>query len=250
MAGHSKFKNIMHRKGKQDAQRANQFNKLSREITVAARSGSPDPASNPRLRTAIQAARAINMTRDRIERAIKAALPGSADGADYQEIRYEGYGPGGVALIVEGLTDNRNRTASDVRAAFSKNGGSLGETHSVSFLFQRCGLIQYPASVASADAMLDAAIEAGAENIDSSADAHDITTGVDDLAAVREALEKKFGAPQAARLTWKPLTLIPVSGEAAENLLDLLEALEAHDDIQNVLGNFDIAEEVLKKMAS
>lgn len=248
MAGHSQFKNIMHRKGKQDAQKAKQFNKIAREITVAAKSGLPDPAANPRLRAAVMAARALNMPRERIERAIKAAS-GPADGANFEEIRYEGYGPGGVALIVECLTDNRNRTAPELRTAFSKNGGGLGETNSVSFMFQRCGLIQYPASVANADAMLEAVIEAGGDNVESSDELHDITTGTDDLAAVREALEAKFGAPQTARLTWKPLNLVAISGEPAENLLKLLDVLEENDDVQNVIGNFDIAEEVLQKMA-
>lgn len=250
MAGHSQFKNIMHRKGKQDAQKAKQFNKIAREITVACKNGLPDPAANPRLRAAMTAARAVNMPRDRIERAIKAAQPGADGSANYEEMRYEGYGPGGVALIVEGLTDNRNRTASEVRTAFSKNGGTLGETNSVSFMFTRIGLIQYPAAIASADAMLEAVIEAGGDNVESNEDTHDITTGTDDLAAVREALEARFGAPSTARLTWKPQTLIPIAGEAAESLIKLLDTLEENDDVQNVIGNYDIAEETLQNLAS
>jgi YebC/PmpR family DNA-binding regulatory protein len=249
MAGHSQFKNIMHRKGKQDAAKANRFNKVTREIMVATKAGSPDPGANPRLRSAIQAARELNMPRERIERAIKTASGAGADSASFEEIRYEGYGPGGVALIVEALTDNRNRTAPDVRAAFSKNGGTMGESNSVSFMFQRYGFIQYPANVATNDAMLEAVIEAGGEDVESG-ETHDIATSIDDLAAVRDQLEKKFGPPQTARLTWKPLNLVPINGEDAENLLNLLETLEEHDDVQNVIGNYDIAEEILKKMAS
>lgn len=238
MAGHSQFKNIMHRKGKQDAQKAKQFNKIAREITVSCKSGAPDPASNPRLRAAMQAARAANMPRDRIDRAIKAAT-GAGDTANYEEVRYEGYGPGGIALIVEGLTDNRNRTASELRTAFSKHGGNLGESGSVSFMFARIGLIQYPAAAASADAMLEAVIEAGGDNVDSGEETHDITTGIDDLAAVRDALEAKFGPAQTAKLTWQPQNTLPVQGEAAENLLNLLEVLDENDDIQTVIGNYD-----------
>ncbi len=250
MAGHSQFKNIMHRKGRQDSIRAKQFNKIAREITVAAKSGLPDPAANPRLRAAMQAARAVNMPRDRIDRAIKSALPGAADAANYEEMRYEGYGPGGVAIIVEALTDNRQRTAPDMRMIFSKNGGTLGDTNSVSFMFTRCGLIQYPLAAASVDAMLEAVIDAGGNDVESNDETHSITTETDDLAAVRTTLEEKFGAPQAARLTWVPQTLIPVGGEAAESLIKMLDALEEHDDVQNVIGNFDIDEAVLQKMAS
>jgi YebC/PmpR family DNA-binding regulatory protein len=248
MAGHSQFKNIMHRKGRQDAQKARQFNKIAREITVSAKSGTPDPAANPRLRAAMQAARAVNMPRDRIERAIKAAIPGAEGSANYEEMRYEGYGPGGVALIVEALADNRNRTASDIRTAFSKSGGSLGETNSVSFMFNRVGLIEYAGTVAKDDVMLDAVIEAGGDNVESNAELHQITTGMDDLAAVREALEKKFGTPQTARLTWMPSTLIPISGDGAASLLKLLDTLEEHDDVQNVLGNYDISDDALSAL--
>ncbi|MDX1923590.1 MAG: YebC/PmpR family DNA-binding transcriptional regulator [Alphaproteobacteria bacterium] len=250
MAGHSQFKNIMHRKGRQDAVRAKQFNKIAREITVAAKSGLPDPAANPRLRAAMQAARAVNMPRDRIDRAIKSAQPGAADSANYEEMRYEGYGPGGVAIIVEALTDNRQRTAPDMRMIFSKNGGTLGDTNSVSFMFNRYGLIQYPAATATIDAMLEAVIEAGGNDVESNDETHNITTETDELGAVRTILEEKFGTPQAARLTWVPQTLIPVGGEAAESLIKMLDALEEHDDVQNVIGNYDIDESVLQKMAS
>ena len=197
MAGHSQFKNIMHRKGAQDARRARQFARMIREITVAARQGLPDPASNPRLRAAVSAARGANMPKDTVDRAIKKAA-GAAQGDDYAEVRYEGYGPAGVAVIVEALTDNRNRTASDVRSAFSKHGGALGETNSVSFMFNRLGVIRYPAAAATDDAMLEAAIEAGAENVESDAEAHEITCAIDDFFAVRDALEARFGAPESA----------------------------------------------------
>ena len=194
MAGHSQFKNIMHRKGAQDARRGRLFARLIREITVAARQGLPDPASNPRLRAAVAAARAADMPKDTVDRAIKKAA-GAAQGDDYAELRYEGYGPAGVAVIVEALTDNRNRTASDLRSAFSKHGGALGETNSVSFMFSRMGVIRYPASAAGDDAMLEAAIEAGAENAESDGDAHEITCAVGDFFAVRDALEARFGPP-------------------------------------------------------
>src|SRR5215831_13714043 len=207
MAGHSQFKNIMHRKGAQDARRGRQFAKLIREITVAARQGLPDPSANPRLRAAMVAARQANMPKDTVDRAIKKAT-GGAGGEDYAEIRYEGYGPAGVAIIVEALSDNRNRTASEVRAAFAKHGGALGETNSVSFLFNRLGVIRYPASVASADDVLEAAIEAGANNVESDADMHEITATVEDFFAVRDALEARFGAPESARRDWRPTTTV------------------------------------------
>src|SRR4051812_44673165 len=207
MAGHSQFKNIMHRKGAQDARRARQFAKIIREITVAARSGLPDPGSNPRLRAAIIAARQANMPKDTVDRAIKKAV-GGGGGEDYAEVRYEGYGPAGVAVIVEALTDNRNRTASDVRAAFSKHGGALGETNSVSFLFSRLGVVRYPASVASEEAMLDAAIEAGADDVESAPDGHEVHTTVESLFAVRDALESRFGPPEEAKLDWRPGTTV------------------------------------------
>ena len=249
MAGHSQFKNIMHRKGRQDAARGKVFNKIAREITVACKGGAPDPASNPRLRAAITEARASNMPRERIDRAIKAALPGSADAANYEEVRYEGYGPGGVALIVEALTDNRNRTAAEVRAAFSKQGGALGESGAVSFMFTRGGQIIYPAAVANADAMLEAVIDAGGDNVESDAESHEVTTTIEDFAVVRNALEAKFGEPQSAKLAWKPNTLTPVTGDAAASLLKLIDVLDDNDDVQNVTGNFDIAADELEKLA-
>jgi YebC/PmpR family DNA-binding regulatory protein len=250
MAGHSHAKNVMHQKGKSDAKKAKIFNKLAREITVAAKLGMPDPAANPRLRAAIAEARVNNMPRDRIERAIKSGQPGAADAANYEEVRYEGYGPGGCALIVEALTDNRNRTVGDVRTAFSKFGGAMGDAGSVSFMFIRVGQIVYPAKAASADAMLEAVIEAGGDNVESTDELHDITTSVDDLGAVRAALEKKFGEPQSAKFVWNPQTLTPVTGEMAANLLKLLDVLEDNDDVQNVWGNYDIAEDELRRLAS
>ncbi|HET9019494.1 MAG TPA: YebC/PmpR family DNA-binding transcriptional regulator [Acetobacteraceae bacterium] len=249
MAGHSQFKNIMHRKGAQDARRARQFARLIREITVAARNGLPDPASNPRLRAAVAAAREANMPKDTVDRAIKKA-GGSASGEDYAEVRYEGYGPAGVAVIVEALTDNRNRTASDVRAAFSKFGGALGETNSVSFLFTRLGAVRYPASAASEDAMLEAAIEAGADNVESTAEAHEVTTVPDTFFAVRDALEARFGPPEQARLDWRPSTSVTLDEERARAVLKLLDALEESDDVQNVYANFDIPESVMATLSA
>lgn len=249
MAGHSQFKNIMHRKGARDAQRARMFGKAIREITVAARAGLPDPAANPRLRAAVAAAREVNMPRDTIERAIKKAA-GAADGADYQEVRYEGYGPGGVAVIVEALTDNRNRTASDLRSSFGKHGGALGETNSVSFLFNRLGVVRYPTASASADAMLEAAIEAGAENVESDDQAHEVTTSVEDFFAVRDALESRFGPPESAKLEWRPTTLVPLDEERAASVLRLLDALEENEDVQNVAANFDISDAVMQKLSA
>ena len=249
MAGHSQFKNIMHRKGAQDARRGRQFAKLIREITVAARQGIPDPASNPRLRAAMVAARQANMPRDTIDRAIKKAT-GGAGGDDYAEVRYEGYGPSGVAIIAEALTDNRNRTASDLRSAFSKHGGALGETNSVSFLFNRLGVIRYPASAASADDMLEAAIEAGADNVESDAEAHEVTCAVDDFFAVSDALEARFGPPETAKLDWRPTTSVTLDEERAASLLKLLDALEDNDDVQNVYANFDIPDAVMQKLSA
>ena len=249
MAGHSQFKNIMHRKGAQDAKRARQFAKLIREITVSARQGLPDPAFNPRLRAAMAAARESNMPRDTIERAVKKAT-GAGGGDDYAEVRYEGYGPAGVAVIVEALTDNRNRTASDVRSAFSKHGGALGETNSVSFMFGRVGAIQYPAQAASADAMLEAAIEAGADDAESTAEGHEVTCAVEDFFAVRDALEARFGAPSGARLEWRPATTVTLDEEKAAGLLKLVDALEDNDDVQNVYANFDIPESVMQALSA
>ncbi|MBN8897777.1 MAG: YebC/PmpR family DNA-binding transcriptional regulator [Rhodospirillales bacterium] len=249
MAGHSQFKNIMHRKGAQDARRARQFAKLIREITVSARQGLPDPASNPRLRAAVTAARQANMPKDTVDRAIKKAT-GGAGGDDYVEVRYEGHGPAGIAVIVEALTDNRNRTASDVRAAFSKHGGALGETNSVSFLFNRVGVIRYPAAAASADDMLEAAIEAGADNVESDAEAHEVTCAVDDFFTVRDALEGRFGEPESARLAWRPTTTVTVDEDRAGSVLKLLDALEENDDVQNVYANFEIPDAVMARMSA
>jgi YebC/PmpR family DNA-binding regulatory protein len=250
MAGHSQFKNIMHRKGAQDAKRSKMFNKLAREITVAAKSGLPDPAANPRLRAAILAARAQNMPRDRIDRAVKQGTPGGGDDTNYEEVRYEGRGPGGVALIVEALTDNRNRTASEVRTAFSKNGGSLAETNSVAFMFDRVGAIYYPIAVADADAMLEAAIDAGAADVISDAAGHEVISSLEDFAAVRDALDAKFGGAESARLTWKPQNTVTLDETAATGLLKLIDALEDNDDVQTVEGNFDIPEDVLERLTA
>jgi YebC/PmpR family DNA-binding regulatory protein len=248
MAGHSQFKNIMHRKGAQDRKKAKIFAKLAREITVAAKSGLPDPAMNPRLRSAVQAARAQNMPRDRIERAIAQAAPG-ADSANYEEIRYEGYGPGGVAMIVEGLTDNRNRTAAEVRSAFAKHGGSLGETNSVAFLFARVGRIVYPSAAGSADAMFEAGVEAGADNVASDENGHEITCKIEDFAGVRDALEERFGAAETAALVWLPLTTAAPDEEAAKTLFALIDVLEDNDDVQSVWSNVDLPDEMMQRLA-
>ena len=249
MAGHSQFKNIMHRKGAQDARRARQFAKAIREITVAARSGLPDPASNPRLRAALSAAQKVNMPKDTVERAIKKAT-GAGGGEDYVEVRYEGYGPAGVAVIVEALTDNRNRTASDVRAAFSKHGGSLGETNSVSFMFTRLGLVAYPASAASEDDMLEAAIEAGADNVESGPDGHEITCAADSLFSVRDALETRFGVPELAKIDWRPATVVTLDEERSAVLLKLIDALDDNDDVQAVYANFDLPDAVAERLSA
>ena len=247
MAGHSQFKNIMYRKGAQDAKRAKLFTKLIRELTVAAKSGLPEPEMNPRLRAAIAAARAANMPKDNIDRAIKRAV-GGEDDANYEEIRYEGYGPGGVAIIVEALTDNRNRTASEVRAAFSKHGGSLGETNSVSFMFDRVGLVLYSADAADADSMFEAAVEAGANNVESDDEGHEITCLPEDLGAVRDAMAERFGEPREASLTWKPQTKVSLDEERASGLVKLLDVLEDSDDVQQVAANFDISDDVIARL--
>lgn len=248
MAGHSQFKNIMFRKGRQDAQRSKMFSKLAREITVAAKNGMPDPSHNPRLRAAILAARAQNMPKDRIERAISKSQ--GSDAETYDEVRYEGFGPGGVAIIVEALTDNRNRTAADIRAAFSKFGGALGETNSVAFMFNRVGVIVYPRDKGSEDAMLEAAIDAGAEECVSAETGHEFITRVDDFAAVREALEAKLGAPESARIAWRPQTTAPVDEEAGTTLLKLLEALDDHDDVQNVYANYEMSDALMERLSA
>jgi YebC/PmpR family DNA-binding regulatory protein len=249
MAGHSQFKNIMHRKGAQDARRARQFAKIIREITVSARQGLPDPNSNPRLRAAVTAARQANMPKDTVDRAIKKAV-GAGGGDDYAEVRYEGYGPAGVAVIVEALTDNRNRTASDIRSAFSKYGGVLGETNSVSFLFNRLGVIRYPASVSSADDMLEAGIDAGAENVESDDEAHEVTCPIEDFFMVRDAMEARFGSPETAKLDWRPTTSVTLEEEdRAASVLKLLDVLDESDDVQNVYANFDIPDAVMQKLS-
>ena len=249
MAGHSQFANIMHRKGAQDKKRARLFSRLTREIIVAAKQGLPDPAGNPRLRGAIQAARAANVPRDNIERAIKRATGEDKD-TNYEAIRYEGYGPGGIAIIAEALTDNRNRTAGEVRMIFSKNGGALGESNSVSFMFERVGRIVFPAKVGSADQVFEAAVEAGAADVQSGEETHEITTAADDVMAVRDALVAKFGDPLEARQSWRPQNTVPVEGEAAETLFALLEALDENDDVQSVAANYEVSDEVLQKLAS
>jgi YebC/PmpR family DNA-binding regulatory protein len=248
MAGHSQFKNIMHRKGAQDKKRAKLFAKLSREIEVAARMGMPDPAQNPRLRSAVVAARSANMPKDRIERAISKAS-GADDGTVYEEIRYEGYGPHGVALIVDALTDNRNRTASEVRSAFSKFGGNLGETNSVAFMFDRVGQITYAAAAADADAMFEAALEAGAQDVSSSDNGHEVSCDPGDFGQVVETLEAKFGAPESAGLAWQPQTTVDVNVEAAQTLVKLIDVLEDGDDVQNVSANFEMSDEVMAQLA-
>jgi YebC/PmpR family DNA-binding regulatory protein len=248
MAGHSQFKNIMHRKGRQDAAKSRVFGKLAREITVSARLGMPDPAANPRLRAAVLAARAENMPKDNIERAIKKASGGEAD--NYDEIRYEGYGPGGVAVIVEALTDNRNRTAGEIRATFTKSGGHLAETGAVSFMFDRVGVVEYDPGIASADAMLEAAIEAGAEDVVSNESGHEVYTAPDGLRDVAKALETKFGEPRKAALVWKPQNTISVNDEQGEKLLRLLESLNEHDDVQSVYANFEMSDAVLQKLSA
>jgi YebC/PmpR family DNA-binding regulatory protein len=247
MAGHSKFKNIMHRKGKADAVRSKLFSKLSREITVAAKAGMPDPAMNARLRLAVANAKAESMPKDNIERAIKKG--GGGDAETYEEIRYEGFGPGGVGVIVEVLTDNRNRTAANVRAAFSKHGGNLGETGSVSFMFDRVGQIVYLAAAGSEDKVMEAAIEAGADDVESDEDSHTIFTAFDQLSEVAQALEGVLGEAKSTTIAWRPKSLTPVTGEPVATLMKLVDALEDDDDVQNVYGNYDISEDELEKLA-
>jgi YebC/PmpR family DNA-binding regulatory protein len=248
LAGHSQFKNIMHRKGRQDAIRAKLFGKLAREITVAAKMGLPDPAMNPRLRAAILAARAESMPKDNIDRAIKKAT--GSDAESYDEMRYEGYGPGGVAVIVEVLTDNKNRSAGEVRASFAKSGGNLAETGAVSFMFDRVGLVEFDAEAATADAMLEAAIEAGAEDMVSGEGGHEIYTSADALREVAKALEAKFGEPRKAALTWKPQNTVPVDDEQGEKVLKLIDALNDQDDVQNVYANFEVSDALVAKMSA
>jgi len=248
MAGHSQFKNIMHRKGRQDAARAKVFAKLAREITVSAKTGLPDPEMNARLRLAIQAARAENMPKDNIERAIKKAS--GADTESYEAIRYEGYGPGGVAVIAEALTNNRNRTGGAVRAVFTKHGGNLGATGAVSHMFAHVGEVAYPASAGSPDAVLDAAIEAGADDVKSDAGGHLITCGFADLAAVSAALEEKLGEAASVKALWRPMQATTVDEEKAASVLKLVAALEDDDDVQNVYSNFEVSDAVLAKLTA
>ncbi|MEC8386489.1 MAG: YebC/PmpR family DNA-binding transcriptional regulator [Pseudomonadota bacterium] len=248
MAGHSQFKNIMHRKGAQDKKRAKVFTRLIRELQVAVKSGT-DPDSNPRLRAAMLAARAANMPKDNIDRVLKKA-EGGGDDANFDEIRYEGYGPGGVALIVDTVTDNRNRTASEVRSAFAKYGGNLGESNSVAFMFDRVGQLIYPVAAASADDMFEAALEAGADDVESVEESHEITCAPEDFNAVREALDTRFGAPEEAGLTWKPQNTIALDEDKAATLLKLLDVLDDNDDVQSVSANFEISDEVMAKLTA
>jgi YebC/PmpR family DNA-binding regulatory protein len=246
MAGHSKFKNIMHRKGAQDKKRSALFSKLSREITVAAKMGAPDPDMNPRLRLAVNTARAQSMPKDNIQRAIDKATAG--DEENYEEIRFEGFGPGGVSLIVETLTDNRNRTVSDVRSIFAKNGGNMGEAGSVSHGFERLGLITYPASAGDEEKILEAALEAGAEDIQSDDETHEIWTAPDDLHAVAGELEKTLGEPESAKLAWRPGVDVTVDEKDAATLLKLIDTLDDNDDVQTVWGNYDVSDEIMEKL--
>jgi YebC/PmpR family DNA-binding regulatory protein len=246
MAGHSKFKNIMHRKGAQDKKRSAMFSKLSREITVAAKMGLPDPDMNARLRAAVLAAKAQSMPKDNIQRSIDKASSGDAE--NYEEIRYEGFGPGGVSLIIEALSDNRNRTATNVRTAFSKNGGNLGASGSVSHGFERLGLIEFPASAGDADTVLEAAIEAGADDVESDEDGHRVWTGVDGMHEVAKALEAALGEPEAVKLAWRPQTPVEVGDEQAGQLVKLIDTLEDDDDVQTVWGNYDIPDEVMERL--
>jgi YebC/PmpR family DNA-binding regulatory protein len=247
MAGHSQFKNIMFRKGKQDKERSKLFSKLGREITVASKSGLPDPKLNPRLRTAIIAAKAESMPKDNIERAIKKGQGGDAE--NYDEIRYEGRGPGGVSLIVEALTDNRNRTTADVRSTFSKYSGAMGESGSAAFLFDHLGVIVYPLAKGSEDAMLELALETGADECIATPEGHEFITGLDNFLSVREALEAKLGAPASAAITWRPKNTVAVSDEAGENLIKMIEVLDDHDDVQNVYGNYELSDALMAKLS-
>src|SRR5687768_9550998 len=247
MAGHSKFKNIMHRKGAQDKKRAGMFSKLSREITVAAKSGMPDPDMNPRLRAAINAAKAQSMPKDNIQRSIDKAARGDAE--TYEEVRYEGFGPGGVSLIIEALTDNRNRTATNVRTAVTKNGGNLGASGSVSHAFDRMGLIEYPAKAGDPDTVFEAALDAGAQDVSSDEEGHEIWTDQGDLHEVAKALEPVLGEPEGAKLAWRPQVTVEVDESDAANLLKLIDALDEDDDVQQVWGNYEVSDEVMERLA-
>lgn len=249
MAGHSQFKNIMYRKGAQDAKRAKMFAKIAREIFVSVRGGLPDPNANPRLRAALASARAANMPKDNIDRAIKKALGGD-DTAHYEEVRYEGFGPGGTAIIVEGLTDNRNRTVSDVRSAFTKYGGSLGETGSVNFMFERIGLIRYPLPIGLYDDVFEAVVNAGAENLEIDEDAYEIVSTVESFGVVRDYLMEKYGDPLEAKVIWRPTTMASCDENAAQSLLKLIDVLEDNDDVQQVYSNGEMSDDVLKKLTA
>jgi YebC/PmpR family DNA-binding regulatory protein len=248
MAGHSQYKNIMHRKGRQDAQKSKLFGKLAREITVSAKLGTPDPAMNARLRAAIIAARAENMPKDNIERAIKKAA--GNDGENFEQVRYEGYGPGGIAVIVEVLTDNRNRAAGEVRAAFTKSGGNLAETGAVSFMFDHVGVIEYAAGAASAEIMFEAALDAGADDVVSSEDTHEVFAGQDHFGSVAKALETKFGEPRKASLVWRPQNTVAVDDDQGEKVIKLIDNLNDNDDVQNVYANFEVSDAVVAKMSA
>lgn len=248
MAGHSQFKNIMHRKGRQDAVRSKMFSKLAREITVAAKMGTPDPDMNPRLRLAIQNAKAQSMPKENIARAISKAA--GNDGENYDEVRYEGYGPGGIAVIVEALTDNRNRTASNVRAAFTKAGGALGETGSVSFLWDRVGEIVYTSEAGDADKVMEAAIEAGADDVQSDESGHVILCAFEDIGEVTTALEKTLGEAESVKTIWKPQTQTPVDEDRARSILKLIATLEDDDDVQNVYANFEVDDDTMEKLSA
>ncbi len=247
MAGHSKWANIKHRKGAQDAKRAKIFSKLGREITVASKLGGDDPDMNPRLRLAVATARGQSMPKDAIERAIQKGV-GSTEGDDYEEMRYEGYGVGGVAIIIETLTDNKNRTAGEVRAAFTKMGGNLGETGCVQFMFDRIGEVVYPADKASAEEMFEAALEAGATNVESGHEFHEIHCEADDFSTVRDALETKYGEPERQGLIWQPNVTTPLDEDQAASIMKLIDVLEDNDDVQNVTANFDVSDEVMEKL--
>ena len=246
MAGHSHAKNIMFRKGKSDAARSKVFSKLAREITVAAKLGVPDPSMNARLRLAVTNARAQSMPRDNIERAIKKAI--GSDGENYEAIRYEGYGPGGIALIIETLTDNRNRTASNVRSTLSKNGGALGETNSVGFMFDHVGEISYPPDVGSADKVMEAAIEAGADDVESDDDGHWIYTSFESMGEVAAALEKSLGEAESVKAIWRPHNNVPVDAEKGATVMKVIGLLEDDDDVQNVYSNFEMSDEDMAKL--
>ena len=248
MAGHSKWANIQHRKGRQDAQRAKLFSKLSKEITIAAKMGDPDPDKNPRLRLAVKQAKSQSMPNDNIDRAIKKSVAG--EGEDYEEIRYEGYGPNGVAVIVEAMTDNRNRTASNVRSTFTKNGGNLGETGSVGFMFERKGQVTYPADAGDADTVMMAAIEAGAEDVESGEDGHVIWCADTDLNDVSAALEAELGESEETKLAWRPTTTTELDLEGMQKLMKLIDALEDDDDVQNVTTNFEASDDVMDQLAA